>query len=302
MVSVAAVQNTSGKLPIVERLSELRAVAGLRGGRTELKSRYHTSPLKIAKTFPLNVGGNLQLAVVQMDGSPGLLEGDSYLFDWHVEEDSKLYVTNQAYTRVHPCEAGHSKIVQRLSLEKGAVLEWIPEPIMLFRDARFVSETVIELEERSVCVLSDIFCPGRLSRGEAFRFQTYDAKVSVKYKDELIHYQRQKWEPALLPIDSAGCFGSFTHMGALSVFSDLITPEVVTKVRERIEGLTGIPDGVSWGVARTAKYGLVVQVAGHAAWKLQRLLLKAWDSVRFELLAQPPLRLLKEAWMSSSNE
>lgn len=299
MISIEAVQG--GAIPpVTERISELRVIARLRNGKTELKSRYHTSPLKIAKTFTLsNSEGSPQLAVVQMDGSPGLLEGDSYLFDWHLEENSRLYVTNQAYTRVHPCEGGSSKLVQRLSLESGAVLEWIPEPIMLFRNARFKSETSIDLAERSVCVLSDIFCPGRLSRGEAFHFQSYDSKLSVSYKGELIHYQRQKWEPAILPIESTGCFGGFTHLGALSVFSDLITPDVVIKVRDTIEGLKGIPEGVIWGVARTAKYGLVVQVAGHAAWKLQRLLLQAWDSVRSELLNRPPLRLLKEAWMSS---
>lgn len=298
MVPVTAVLNEEGAFPVTERLSELRAIAGLRNGRTELKSRSHTSPLKIAKTFPLKIGDTQQLAVVQMDGSPGMLEGDRYTFDWHVEENSKLYVTNQAYTRVHPCENGSSKLLQRMSLEKGAVLEWIPEPIMLFRDARFESVTEIKLEEYSVCVLSDIFCPGRLSRGEAFHFQSYDAKVTVRYKGELIHYQRQKWEPAILPMESAGCFGSFSHVGALSVFSDQVTVDVVSKIRAAIEGITGIPEGVIWGVARTAKYGLVVQAAGHAAWKLQRLLLRAWDSVRLVMLNQPPLRLLKESWMS----
>lgn len=295
----AAISNTEEATPLVERLSELRAVAGLRNGRTELKSRYHTAPLKIAKTFPLIVGGNEQLAVVQMDGSPGMLEGDSYLFEWHLEEDTKLYVTNQAYTRVHPCEKGQSKLMQRLSLDKGAILELIPEPVMLYRDSRFVSLTDIDLEERSVCMVSEIFCPGRLSRGEAFQFQSYDAKLTVRYKGKLIHYQRQKWEPDILPIESAGCFGSFSHMGALSVFSDLVTPDIVVKVREVMIGHAGIPEEVSWGIACTAKYGLVVQVAGHAAWKLQRLLLLAWDGVRSELLGQPPLRLLKEAWMSS---
>lgn len=56
--------------PATERLSELRAVVGLVNGRPELIARYHTSPLKIAKTFALSAGDWRQLAVVQMDGSP----------------------------------------------------------------------------------------------------------------------------------------------------------------------------------------------------------------------------------------
>ncbi|WP_239617514.1 urease accessory protein UreD [Cohnella mopanensis] len=288
--------------PVTERLSELRAVVGLANGRPELLSRYHTSPLKIAKTFALSNGDWKQLAVIQMDGSPGLLEGDRYVFDWELKEGARLYATNQAYTRVHPCESGrYSRLHQRFKLRAGSVMEWMPEPVMLFRDARFVSETDIDMDEGSVCVLGDIFCPGRLSRGEAFAFGVYDAKVTVRYRGKLIHYQRQKWEPSLLEIDNAGCFGSFTHLGLFSVFSDRISPDLVENVREALGRPGAVPEGVRYGVARTARHGLVVQAAGHAAWKLQRLLLVAWDSVRQQLMNQPPLRLLKEAWMSGVN-
>lgn len=289
-------------VPVTERLSELRAVIGLVNGRPELVSRYHTSPLKIAKTFPLNNEGWRQLAVVQMDGSPGLLEGDRYLFDWQLQEGVRLYATNQAYTRVHPCESGDSRLHQRFDLRSGAVLEWIPEPVMLFRDARFVSETEIDLAEGSICMIGDIFCPGRLSRGEAFAFRSYDAKVTVRYKGELMHYQRQKWEPSILPVNNVGCFGGYTHIGAFSVFSDLVTADLVANIRKALENEGVVPEGIHWGIARTAKHGLVVQAAGHAAWRLQRLLLAAWDCVRQQLLNQPPLRLLKEAWMTGANQ
>jgi urease accessory protein len=287
---------------VTERLSELRAVIGLVNGRSELVTRYHTSPLKIAKTFRLDRQDWRQLAVVQMDGSPGLLEGDRYYLDWHLQEETRLYATNQAYTRVHPCDTGDSRLHQRFRLESGAVLEWIPEPVMLFRDARFVAETEIDLAEGSICMLGDIFCPGRLSRGEAFAFRSYDAKVTVRYKGEIVHYQRQKWEPAILPLNNAGCFGSFTHIGAFSVFSDRVNAEVVMKVREVLESKIGEPEGLSWGIARTARHGLVVQVAGNVAWRLQRLLLEAWDVARLLLLEQPPIRLLKEAWMTGAND
>ncbi|MCD9023074.1 urease accessory protein UreD [Cohnella silvisoli] len=292
----------AGVAAVTERLSELRAVIGLVNGRSELVTRYHSSPLKIAKTFRLDNQSWRQLAVVQMDGSPGLLEGDRYVLDWHLQEGTRLYATNQAYTRVHPCDSGDSRLRQRFRLEPGAVLEWIPEPVMLFRDAKFVAETEVDLAEGAICMLSDIFCPGRMSRGEAFAFRSYDAKVTVRYKGELMHYQRLKWEPAALPLDNAGCFGSFTHIGAFSIFSDRVNAEAAIKVREMLESKIGEPEGLSWGIARTAKHGLVVQVAGNAAWKLQRLLLAAWDVVRLILLDQPPIRLLKEAWMSGINE
>lgn len=281
-----------------ERKSELRAVAGLANGKPELLSRYHTSPLKIAKSFPLRAGEDDQLAVVQMDGSPGMLEGDRYSFDWRLRDGVRLYVTNQSHTRVHPCEEGDSRLCQRFDLQADSVLEWLPEPVMLFRDARFVAETEVDLAERAVCMISDIVCPGRTARGEGFAYRGYDSKLTVNYLGEMIHYQRQRWEPGRLPIGNAGCFGSYTHVGSFLVFSDRTTPGLAEAIREALnETGSALGRDVVWGAARTARCGLAVQAAGCAAWKLQRLFLTAWDCVRRELLGMPPLRLLKEAWM-----
>jgi len=288
----------------VARTAELRAVAGLSGDRPALLSRYHSSPLKIAKAFSVRAGVARQLAVVQMDGSPGMLEGDRYLFDWRLTDGVHLYATNQSYTRVHPCESGGTaELVQKFDLQAGAVLEWIPEPVMLFRDARFKSETEIDLAEGAVCMISDIFCPGRLSRGEAFAFGSCDSRLTVRCGGELIHYQRQKWEPSSLPLRNSGCFGEYTHIGSFMAFSDRITAAHAEKVREAIAGAHALlPDGVVWGVARLASRGIAVQAAGRAGWKLQKLLMIAWDGVRRELLGLPPLRLIREAWMNGAEE
>jgi urease accessory protein len=276
-----------------ERNAELRAVAGFVNGRPELISRYHTSPLKIAKTFQLDMNGTKQLAVVQMDGSPGLLEGDRYRFDWCVQENVRLYVTNQAYTRVHPCGGGDSRLAQHFTLERGAVLEWMPEPVMLFKDARIASETEIDLAHGAICMVSDIFSPGRLSRGEAFAFQAYDNRLTVRHNGELVHYQRQRWEPSRLPLRSAGCFGDATHIGSFSVFSDRVNADTAVKLREWLQATPELDDSVQWGVSHTARFGIVLQAAGGAAWRLERLIRLAWDGARKLLLDEPPLRLLR---------
>ncbi|MFD0674121.1 urease accessory protein UreD [Cohnella sp. GCM10027633] len=275
------------------RHADLRAVAGFVNGDPALVSRYHTSPLKIAKSFLLDAGGTKQLAVVQMDVSPGLLEGDNYRFDWRLEDGVRLYATNQAYTRVHPCGDGHSRLEQRFSLARGSVFEWMPEPVMLFRDARLFADTEVDLQDGAICMLSDIFSPGRLSRGESFAFAAYDNRLTVRHDGELVHYQRNRWEPERLPLKTAGCFGDATHLGSFSVFSDRVNAETAAKLREWLESMPEQAEGVVWGVSHTARYGIVVQAAGGAAWRLERLIRAAWDGARRLLLDEPPLRLLR---------
>lgn len=275
------------------RRAELRAVAGFVNGVPELVSRYHKSPLKIAKSFRLDSGGEKQLAVVQMDVSPGLLEGDHYCFDWRLQDGVRLYATNQAYTRVHPCGDGHSRLEQRFVLGRGSVFEWMPEPVMLFKDARLFADTEIDLGEGAICMVSDIFSPGRLSWGESFAFQGYDNRLTVRHSGELVHYQRQRWEPEMLPLRTAGCFGEATHLGTFSIFSDRVGAGTAAKLRELLEAMPEQTDGVQWGVSHTARFGVVVQAAGGAAWRLERLIRAAWDGARALLLDAPPLKLLR---------
>lgn len=292
--SLAEPPAAAGSFPVAGpgavRHAELRAAVDLVGGGSELVSRYHTSPLKIAKTFKLG----RQLAVVQMDGSPGMLAGDRYTFDWRLAENARLYATNQAYTRVHPSGDGEQRLVQRFELARDAVLEWMPEPIMLFRGARLLAETEIALAPGAMCMVSEVVSPGRLSRGESFEYALYDNRLSVRLDGELIHYQRQRWEPGLLPIESAACFGDATHVGAFYVFSDRVNAGVAARLRERMSDVGALEAlGVVWGVAHTARHGLVVQAAGSAAWRLERLLRAAWDEARGLLLGEPPLRLFR---------
>lgn len=276
------------------RRAELRAVVGDVGGRPGLVSRYHTSPLKIAKTFNEDVNGAKQLAVVQMDVSPGLLEGDRYRFDWRLQEGTWLYATNQAYTRVHPCEdGGDARLTQRFALERDAILEWMPEPVMLYRDARFLCDTEIDLAEGAICIMSEIVSPGRLSRGESFAYALYDNRLTVRHHGELAHYQRQRWEPGALPLRNAGCFGEYTHVGSFSLFSDRVNADTAARLRGWLSELPELEENVRWGVSHTARYGVVVQAAGTAAWRLERLLRAAWEGARKLLLDAEPLRLLR---------
>ena len=91
--------DTASSLSSAARVSYLRARFENVSGQTQIQSKYHNAPIKIAKTFPL--GG--PVGVIVMDASPGLLAGDRYEFAWHAGKEAHIYVTNQSFTKVHPC-------------------------------------------------------------------------------------------------------------------------------------------------------------------------------------------------------
>src|SRR4030095_5278936 len=128
------------------RLSVLRASFASSRGQTIIGNKFHTAPIKIAKAFPLDG----QLGVIVMDVSPGLLDGDRYELDWNAEPDAHVMITNQSYTKVHPSTPSKgSSMQQTFTLEEGAVVEHMPEPVMLYKDASFRNETKVRLKEGS---------------------------------------------------------------------------------------------------------------------------------------------------------
>ncbi|MEI7025409.1 urease accessory protein UreD [Paenibacillus sp. y28] len=245
--------------------------------RTQMRTNRHTAPLKIAKTFPMEDG---QLAVYLMDCSPGIMAGDRYELEWRLGQASRVLVTNQSYTKVHPCLSAPASQCQTVELEEDALLELMPEPVMLYTDADFSTEQTVRLSPGSVYIQREIVCPGRSERGELFRYRRYETKLEVFYGDRLIYYSAQHWEPGRQPLAAPGMLGKYTHTGQLLVFSDRVTPELLPMVRGVLAGWPQLLAGVSL----TAQHGVTVQVLGHRAWEIERMLDEIWTKLRVEWL------------------
>jgi urease accessory protein len=255
-----------------EYTAELEATFAYVGDRTELQHKFHKSPLKIAKTFARE---DQQLGVCIMDCSPGMMAGDKYHFDWRLLPQSNVFVTNQSYTKVHPSAERPAYQLQSFHVEKGARLEYKPEPIMLYKDASLQANTDIFLEAGAVVFLTDIVCPGRVLRDEVFQYVRYDNRLKVFYENQLIYYNRQCVEPAQAPnadFRSLGGWEDFTHQGMFYIFSDQIKLEQIKPLQTLLEQFPHLHGGVSL----TYRHGIVVSVLGNSVWELQQFLNKAW--------------------------
>jgi urease accessory protein len=273
------------------RTSVLRASFASSRGQTIIEKKYHTAPIKIAKAFPLEG----QLGVIVMDVSPGLLDGDRYEMEWTAETAAHIMITNQSYTKVHPSTPSRgSSMLQTFTLDEGAVIEHMPEPVMLYKDAAFRNESIVRLKEGSAWMQADVLCPGRTLRGERFDYRSYHNSLMVHYGEELIFSQRQRVEPAKQAISAPGCWDEMTHLATFYVFSDLVNREHLEQLQEKLDSFEA-PAGhkVLAGASMTHRFGVAVSAASTAAWPLQQLMQELWQTARNGLLGKPPLRFLQ---------
>ncbi|MGO4546122.1 urease accessory protein UreD [Paenibacillus sp. 2TAB23] len=275
----------------VNRTSVLRAAFATRLGRTVVETKFHTAPIKIAKAFPLEG----QLGIIVMDVSPGLLSGDRYDLEWACGESSHVMITNQSYTKVHPSKASEdSSMQQTFKLAENAIVEHMPEPVMLYKDAAFRNDTRVNLSQGAVWLQAEVLCPGRSLRGERFDYRSYRNTISVYYGDELIFFQRQQIEPERHALAAAGCWEELTHSAAFYVFSDRLNSSHLELLQQKLDSFVS-PEGHSIvsGASLTHRFGIAVSAMSTAAWPLQQLMRELWEVVRASMLGKQPLRFLQ---------
>ncbi|MCM3630183.1 urease accessory protein UreD [Paenibacillus glycanilyticus] len=275
------------------RTSVLRASFHFAEDATRIADKYHTSPIKIAKSFPLKE----QLGVIVMDASPGLLAGDRYELEWQAHRYAQTYITTQSYMKVHPSPLEGrpigSSISQTFRLGDQAVIEHMPEPVMLYKEARLHSETNVYLGQGSVWMQADILCPGRTLRQEQFLYSELRNSISVYYGGDLIFAQRQRIIPGKQKLKAPGCWEQMTHMATFCLFTDRLTASQIEAMKQLTQELPSYgTHPVIVGLSETQRYGLVATAASTAAWPLQEAMRFLWHGARRSVLGKEPLDLL----------
>ncbi|MDI3257882.1 MAG: urease accessory protein UreD [Kyrpidia sp.] len=257
-----------------------RAAAAVRRGRTVLVDTYQQTPLKVAKPFYAEDG---TMVIYLMDASPGLLGGDRYEIACTLGSGARLFLTTPSSCRLHPGSGGEeSVLIQRFRVERDAVLEYFPEPIVPFAGSRHRGETVLELAPGATALVGEVVTPGRLGMGEVFAFAELRLQTSVYWAGAWTAWDSLWIEPGRGR--SALGWGEFTHMATLWVLSGTVGDEEMGRLRE----LASPGDGEFYGgVSRLMYGGCVLRVLGRSAWSLQTLLYRGREVLRPRLLGAP---------------
>ena len=141
---------------------------------------------------------------------------------------------------------------------------------------------------------ADILCPGRTHKGEQFDYSSFDNRLSVFWKDELIYHQRQFILPKQQSLRSPGSWEEMTYSATFYVFSDRIRAEHLESIMQVLNQHAAPKEHqLSAGATLTYRHGIAVMAVSTAAWPLQQLMDKLWAEARRLLLSKKPLQLLQ---------
>ena len=225
------------------------------GEKTVADDLFFSPPFKIYSPFYKGRWAEF----ISMSASAGILSGDEHKISLDVGENCNVIFTNQGYTKLFNTNGGISKNNLEIRLCKNAELIYIPHPVMTFGGSNHSARNLIEIENGSTLIFSEIYCCGRGAMGEEFALERFFSDTEIKIDGRADFIDRTLIEPKNFPVRNKGFFENYTHTGIMYFYC----PE-----KERLHKFTELcfRDGVTLksGCSLTEK-GLAVRTLGFSA-------------------------------------
>lgn len=274
--------------PLPGKRGELRLRLGLKNGRTIIKEVYNQVPLKVAKPFYLEPGSG-EIFIYQMNPAGGMVQGDNYYQTVELEKGAQAFLTTQSATKIYRSQDSSAGQFNVFKVGEEALLEYFPDPVIPFAGSRFVNETEIHLAAGATAFVAEIVTPGRVRRGETFKYEFYRSKTKAFWEGEIILWDNWLLMPEQKDTRSLGGFEDYTHQGNLFMFSEKVEQNLVDQLHEK---LTGLPQVLA-GASLTVKNGIAIRLLGYRAVDVENAVMIGWDLARQELIGRSKPRIRK---------
>ncbi|MEU6205547.1 urease accessory protein UreD [Micromonospora musae] len=275
------------------KLGVLDLALAPRAGNTRVIRQYQKSPLYVYRPIYLDPGRpDMAFVFLQQQGD-GFVQGDRYRVDVDCAPGSAVHLTTQAATKVFKARDDFATQLVNLRAGRGAILEYLPDPVIPFRGSRLYQRTSVTVAEDATVILGEILLPGRMARDEAHVYDLFWAETEVRDPDgALLFTDTLRLRPGEVDDPrSPGVLGGYDILASLYVICSGMPPgELVTVLRE---ALAGVPEVLSGVTQLPGGRGAAVRILGHTSRDVQAAMHAAWDRARTLLLGSPAPDLRK---------
>ncbi|MFN4312131.1 MAG: urease accessory protein UreD [Ferrovibrio sp.] len=247
----AAITGDAPRLQRADGVLELRiappAMAmGATGRLSRIADLYQHDPCRALMPAP-DPGEAFTAVLVTTAG--GLTGGDRLRLGVSVAAGADALCTPQAAEKIYRAETGSqaADIAIALSVEAGAVLEWLPQETILFAGARLRRDVGIDLQHDARLLAGDITVFGRIARGERFDAGALFDRWQLRHDGRLIWHDAARLdEPGLPALHHSAGFDGAVAQGL--ILARLPEPAAA---RDRLRDLlpaNALPEGSLWAV------------------------------------------------------
>ncbi len=283
-----AVAEGGGDLAAAGRQAEL-VFTRAPGGRTYISHQRVGYPFHITRPFYLDPDPAGLLTLYLQSVSGGIYRGEHLALGLEAEAGAEAQVTTQSATIVHRMQGGgEARQDMTIRAGAGAVLEYLPDPLILFPGARFQTTLRAVAEPTATVILSDAFTQHD-SEAAGGCFQRLASDTRIERPDgSLLAFDRFDIGGELGEAHLDGAAGAYPAHGTLMTVHDgCPAEELADALRQALDACSGIYAGASTMPEGCGAWARILAEDGHS---LRAALKAAWAAARLKVSGAEPAR------------
>ncbi|MAP80169.1 MAG: urease accessory protein [Aequorivita sp.] len=199
----------------------------------------------------------------------GYLNGDTYRLEISVRKNAELTLTSLGATLIYKTPTTPAYQETEILLEENSYLEYLPDPIIGYENARFRQRDTIYMKKGATLLYSDILTPGWSAQGQSFMYKLLHLTTKIFMEDKLVVFDNIKLEPEKQEMAALGYMENYTHLGTFIVISEKSTKEFINLLQTKIDKQSG---DFKTGISSLTVPGFAVRIMANMTQDIQRII------------------------------
>lgn len=269
---------------------ELALTLAPRGARTVAVAQRHAGTLQTLRPLYLDGSGQVTYHVVNPGGA--CLRGDSYAIDVELEAGARALITTQSATKVYRTPDRGASQHLRLRLGPGSALEYVPDPLIMYREATYRQTCSVEMDESASLVTAEIVTPGWSPDGSRFRYDELRMRTEIRRGGELLAVDNVLIAPGRADPSGIGFLDGHSHFGSLTAVDPRVDEALLDEVHALVS-LVSTESTVRSGLTALAGPGFVLRSLADDTAELAGVFDAVIALLRTRWTGQAPMNLRK---------
>jgi urease accessory protein len=237
-----------------------------RQGKSFAKDVYFHGAFKLQR--PIYHGNSGMPCYYILNPGGGYLDGDAYRMRVSLDEKAKLTLTTQAATKIYKTPQTRAYQETEIDLSKGSYLEYLPDPVIAYKNARYLQKNVVRMKKGATLLYSDILTPGWSPGGGLFNYDMLRLINEIYLENELVALDHLKLSPNNGDMNGLGFMEGYTHLGSFIVIGEKTNDDLIKRLYEMINEK---PGDFSFGISQLVVSGFTVRVMANMTQVVQQI-------------------------------
>ena len=251
--------------------------------------KYFNGVFKLSPKMELDVERIPAYFLMQLGG--GIVEGEKYNINVELKENVRAIITTQAASKVYKCENSYESFQETtLKLQENSILEYITDPVILYKDAVYRQENNIYMTKSSTLIYTDGITSGWSPDKKRFQYEKAKLKTNIYMDGVPVLLDNMLINPREDDIDGLGFMEGYKNFATLIILDDRIDKNIIEHLREEILKLNL---DINFGITGLEVNGFVLRFIGNLTQDLEEVVGLCHNYIRRKILNSQNLTIRK---------